>query len=362
MTASRLTPAIAPRTAGRMTQPRAAVRAITIAEPEPSEVEFQLANNTHLYGPPPAAMRVVREAPASDLACYPSPTGRLLRQTLAEWIGVDADEIAVGCGSEELIDCAFRALCDPGSTIAHITPTFVMVRVFAAMNAFTPAGVPLTPDFDADPDALVATRADLVYLCTPNNPTGAELHADTVRAILDRFDGPVVIDEAYAEFADRSFVREAVESGRAVVLRTFSKAWGLAGLRVGYAVGPRELVAAIETIRAPFKLSALGERAAVAALREDVDWMRRAVDDTCDLRERFSRELVAAGLAPLPSSTNFVLVPVPDAIAARDALLARGVAVRPFAKLPVVGDAIRVSIGPWEALRRVVDVLASRSA
>jgi histidinol-phosphate/aromatic aminotransferase/cobyric acid decarboxylase-like protein len=237
-----------------------------------------------------------------------------------------------------------------------------MARVFAAMNALNPIAVHLTRDLDADVDALLDAGADLLYLCTPNNPTGAELRAGTVRSILERFPGPVVIDEAYAEFAEQSFVREAVSSGHAVVLRTFSKAWGLAGLRVGYAVGPSDLVAAIETIRAPFKLNGLGERAAVAALREDVAWMRKGVADTADLRDRFSQALGRAGFAPISSSTNFVLVPVPNAAAAAAAILARGVAVRPFTGLPVVGDAVRVSIGPWEALRRVVDALAERRA
>jgi histidinol-phosphate aminotransferase len=307
-------------------------------------------------------MRAVQEAAASDLSCYPSPTGRSLRLALADWLGVQPEEICVGCGSEELIDCAFRALCETDGSVAHIAPTFVMARLFAAMNELNPVAVPLTRDLDADTEALLHSGADLLYLCTPNNPTGAELRPDTVRGIIERFPGPVVIDEAYAEFATHSFVREAVDSGRVVVLRTFSNAWGLAGLRVGYAVGPRDLVAAIETIRAPFKLSGLGERAAVAALQSDGEWMRQGVADTIALRERFTRALQSAGYSPIPSSTNFVLVPVPDASAARTALLARGVSVRPFPSLPVVGDAIRVSIGPWDALHRVVEVLTERRA
>lgn len=345
-------------TNSRTPRGRAAVREISISEPEPAQVEFQLANNTHLHGAPPAALRVIRSARDADLAQYPSPTGRELRLALADWIGVHPSEVVVGCGSEELIDCAYRALCEPGGRVACIAPTFVMARLFATTNALVPVAVPLTGEFDADAEALLGADPDLIYLCTPNNPTGVPLREETVRTIVERFHGPIVIDEAYAEFTDRSFACEAVESGRVVVLRTFSKAWGLAGLRVGYAVGAKDIVTPIETVRAPFKLNALGERAAAAALREDVAWMRAGVEETAALRERFSRELRALGRSPLPSSTNFVLIPVPNAGALAATLRSRGVAVRPFSKLPVVGDAVRVSIGPWEALRRVLDVFA----
>jgi histidinol-phosphate/aromatic aminotransferase/cobyric acid decarboxylase-like protein len=141
------------------------------------------------------------------------------------------------------------------------------------------------------------------------------------------------------------------------VVRTLSKAFGLAGLRVGYAIGSPPLVTEVEKSRGPYKVNALAERAAVAALRQDRDWVQQGIDTVLENRSRFEKELRLLRLSPLPSSANFVLFPVPDALALTKDLRALGVAVRPFTKLPQIGDALRISIGPWEMMEAALSAL-----
>jgi histidinol-phosphate/aromatic aminotransferase/cobyric acid decarboxylase-like protein len=167
----------------------------------------------------------------------------------------------------------------------------------------------------------------------------------------------VILDEAYAEFAGGSVAASAPAHGRLLVVRTLSKAFGLAGLRVGYGIGAAALVAAVEKSRGPYKVSALSEHAAVAALTRDLDWVRARAAEAVAIRGRFARALAARGLSPLPSAANFVLVPVVDAAAVERAMRARGVAVRAFARLPRIGDAVRITVGPWSQMEAARDAL-----
>ena len=168
----------------------------------------------------------------------------------------------------------------------------------------------------------------------------------------------MVIDEAYAEFASWNCLDLLQRYPRVVITRTLSKAFGLAGLRIGYALGKPDIVAEIEKSRGPYKVSGLAQQAAVAALTADLDWVRDHVREAIANRERLVGELVNVGLAPLPSESNFVLVPVPNASALDVPLRERGIAVRPFRSLPRIGDALRISIGPWDMLQRFIDTLA----
>ncbi|MGQ0539296.1 MAG: aminotransferase class I/II-fold pyridoxal phosphate-dependent enzyme, partial [Gemmatimonadaceae bacterium] len=171
--------------------------------------------------------------------------------------------------------------------------------------------------------------------------------------------GVLIIDEAYAEFAGSSLAGIAPSHGRLVVVRTFSKAFGLAGLRVGYAVGAPALVREIEKARGPFRVSTVALRAAQEALTNDLEWMRARVADAITSREEFVRLLRARGFAPLPSAANFVLVPVAQATKVADRLWQNGIGVRAFTQLHRIGDAVRVTIAPREAMIRVADALAT---
>jgi histidinol-phosphate aminotransferase len=331
---------------------RAAYADVPLYDPKRSPVELDLTDNTNLWGIPPAAERVLREVASSVITRYPSLYAGDLKVALGDWLGVSPDMIVTGCGSDDVLDSAMRAFCDPGDGVAGSEPTFAMVPIFARMNDLRYTGVTETEDHALDVDGLLATGARVIYVCTPNNPTGCVTPLATLRALASRHDGVLIVDEAYAEFAGVSAVALTREFERVLVVRTMSKAFGLAGLRIGYAIGQPALVREVEKSRGPYKVTALGERMAVAAVRESMDWVETHVQRAVSLRERLDEALRARGFAPLPSGSNFLCVPVPNAVAVGQAMRARGVAVRPFEALPHVGDALRFSVGPWELLER----------
>src|SRR5439155_16957775 len=263
-------------------------------------------------------------------------------------------------GSDGVLDSAIRAFARPGDRVAYLDPTFAMIPVFARMNGLEPVAVKFGPGYDADAAALLATGARVVYLCSPNNPTGTALSTASLERIVAGAPGLVILDQAYDEFLhDCGPAAPGLAVPRAprlLVVRTLSKAFGLAGLRLGYGIGDPALVEAVAASRGPFRVSAPAERAAVAALRQDLGWVAAGVRAVQRNRGRFLDALEALGAKPLPSHANFVLVPVADAAAADAALRARGVAVRPFAGLEGIGDAIRITIG---RIRQMEAVLAA---
>ncbi len=338
---------------------RPSLRDVPVYAPEATSCAIDLRDNTNLWGAPPAALAALRSVDPTALSLYPGVSAVRLTNAIAAFVGVDAREVAAGCGSDDLIDAAFRAVAEPGALLAHPAPSFSMVPIFARLNGLQPVAVPLTPDGAADADAMIATGARIIYLCPPNNPTGTITPAEVVRRIIRESDAIVMLDGAYAEFAPEleDLLTEAPSLERLLVLRTFSKAWGLAGLRVGYAVGSAQLVRAVRQSNGPYKVNALAEQAACVALAEDADWMRARAADAAAMRERVAQALRAMGLAPLDSRGNFVCVPVPDARALAGRLAERGVAVRAFAGLPVFGDVLRVGMGPWPLMEQFLGAL-----
>lgn len=335
---------------------RASLRDVPVYAPDASECAVDLRDNINLWGTPPRALEAVRDAAPSALSLYPAVAGGRLTRTLATRIGVNSEEIAAGCGSDDLIDAVFRAVAEPGAVVAHPAPSFSMVPIFARLNGLVPRAVPLRRDGCADADAMLATNARIIYVCSPNNPTGTATPADVVRRVVRESNAIVVLDGAYAEFDPdaEDLLREAPALERLLVLRTFSKAWGLAGLRVGYAVGGRELIRAVRQSSGPYKVNALAELAASVAVEEDAAWMRAQADEAVRCRDRLSDALRQLGLNPLDSRGNFVAVPVPDARRVATRLAERGFAVRAFVGLPVYGDLIRVGVAPWPTLESLV--------
>jgi histidinol-phosphate aminotransferase len=295
----------------------------------------------------------VRGSGDAAITRYPSVYAPELKRALARRLRVAPENIATGCGSDDIIDSAIRAFCAPLDRVAYPDPTFGMVPVFARMNATTPVPVALLPGFALDADALIAARTPLTYICRPNNPTGNAFDRAGTLRVCEQTDGIVLIDEAYADFAGDDLVLDAIASRGTVVLRTMSKAFGMAGLRVGYAVGPVALIAEIEKSRGPYKVNSIAEAAALAVLSEDVDWVRARAAEVRQNRERHERALRDRGVTTWPSAANFILARIDGAASAWNrALRARGVAVRPFEALPHAGDCLRISIGPWPMMEQ----------
>jgi histidinol-phosphate aminotransferase len=336
---------------------RAGLEAVGIYAPDIAPVAVDLSDNVNFWGPPPAAVRALQDIPAARAWAYPPADPIELRSALADYTGVSPAQVITGCGSDDVIEGALRAFGGQGTRVGFCAPTFSMLTHFARVNGLEPVAVPFSPGGDIDVEALLATRAAITYVCAPNNPTGSAVSRAALEKVLSRAEGLVLVDEAYGEYSGQSAVPLLPRFPNLLVTRTLSKAFGLAGLRVGYGLAAPEVVQTLEKVRGPYKVNALGLCAAVAALRGDVPWVRRHVEQAVTLRERLATELGALGLAPLPSSANFLCVPVRDAEALGLALLKRGVRVRRFRQLPGIGDAIRVGIGPWEQMAALVTAL-----
>jgi histidinol-phosphate aminotransferase len=326
-----------------------------------------LSDNTNLWGPPPSTARTAAAA-VSAVRGYPHPHAGALVEVLAEHVGVSPDMVVAGCGSDDVLDAAIRSLIEPGGMVAAPDPTFPMAAVFARTNGLTPLAVPLKPDWHIDVDGLIATRAPIIYVASPNNPTGVASTRQALERLVARAPGFVILDEAYVEYAgvdDGQTLDLLRASDRLLVIRTLSKAWGLAGLRVGFGLGTPGLVAEVAKARGPYKVNVVAERAAIDALRDDAGWVDARVRETIANRQRLTERLQSLGLHPLPSDANFLLVPIPGAAGGAgvgadgvvSALRDQGIIVRLFVALPGIGDAIRITVGPWAIMEQLLVVM-----
>ena len=326
---------------------------IRVYEGSSGSCRIDLSDNTSQWGTPPSIARVLFGQASDDIARYPVPYGRDLKIAIASYLAVDVDSIVTGCGSDDVLDSTIRAFVERGETLAHLDPSFGMIPVFARVARLEPVGISI----NAGPGQFAGAGARIIYLCSPNNPTGGVLPRAFIKQVIESAPGLVIIDEAYAEFAERSVVDLVSRYDNVIVTRTFSKAFGLAGLRVGYGVAAPAIAREVEKARGPYKLNSVGERAAIAALTSDIGWMRDTVANVRENRRRFSDSLRQIGLAPLASEANFVLVPVTGALERAAQMRESGVEVRAFEGLREIGDALRISIGPWDMMEECVAAL-----
>jgi histidinol-phosphate aminotransferase len=349
------------------------ILALTAYEPGKPEEELKrelgiddvvkLASNENPYGPSPKAVEALSRATGA-LHRYPDPQGHDLRQALASHHGVPADELCLGNGSNELIDLICRVVASRGEHAVFGHPSFPCYRIGSVAQELDFTAVPLRDDLHWNADDLldaVTPNTKLLFLSNPNNPTGSYLPKSDLERLLRELPERVlaVIDEAYFEYADADDFAPATElrdtRERLTILRTFSKAYGLAALRVGYAIGTTELVATLDRLRAPFNVGTLGQAAAQAALADDAH-LDTSVDATVRDRGRLTADLEADGLRVAPSQANFVLVDVQrPGRAVYEALLHEGVIVR---AMPAPLDSwVRVTIGRPEENERFLQSL-----
>ena len=315
---------------------------------------IELGDNTSRWGAPPSAVRAMREAADAMLAGYPEIYSRTLKESLGRYASVDPDMIVVGNGSDDILDSTFRGVAEPGDHLAMLDPTFVMVPIFAQLHRLVVNRVALDSNYALRVDALLENSPRIVYLCAPNNPTGTAIPRATIEAVLSRAQGVVLIDEAYFEFTNESAVSLVHDYPQLIIARTLSKAFGLAGLRVGYAIASPKMVRAIEAARGPYTVSAMSERVAAAVVDLDGAWVRENVARSVASRDRLTAALRKRGIDVPPSETNFVFAPIANASAIANAMRERGVSVRPFGKIPQFcaalvesnGEALRITAGP----------------
>ena len=315
---------------------------------------IKLASNETPYPPPPAVLEAVQAA-MGGLNRYPDPTAASLRRRLAERHGVPQAKVAVGNGSCEILLAAAQAMLEPGAEIVYAWPSFSMYPHLAAMTGARALAVPLAEDGRHDLEALarevtVATR--IVLVCNPNNPTATALSVEEIDAFVVGLPRHVlvIVDEAYVEF---SVLQDPDESlpllarhPNVVLLRTFSKVYGLCGLRAGYALGPESFRLAVDRVRQPFSVNALAQAAAAEAVRHQ-DEVERRVERTVIERLHVQEEIAERGLAVSDSQANFSWVALGedrDEAAVYAGLASRGVIVREGTALGAPGH-LRVTYG-----------------
>lgn len=310
---------------------------------------IKLASNENPLGPSPRALEAARQA-LGALHRYPDGVAYALRDRIAQFHGVGRDEVLQGAGSNELLDLVVRAFCTPEHHIVFGEPAFVVYRIAALAGGVPFTAVPLKNHAHDLPAmaAAVTPKTRVMFVANPNNPTGAHVGRAAVEELLRTVPPEVIVvmDEAYFEYADAADYPNSLAlrhlRERLIVMRTFSKAYGLAALRVGYAIGPANLIDYMNRVRAPFNVTSVGQAAAVAAL-DDTEHVEKSRTTNSAERARLTDALEAMGLSVAPSQANFVLVDVKrPARIVYDRLLERGVIVRPFGNIPT---SLRVTCG-----------------
>ncbi|HET7305582.1 MAG TPA: histidinol-phosphate transaminase [Segeticoccus sp.] len=323
---------------------------------------YKMSSNENPYPPLPSVLQVVQDA-AARMNRYPDMGVRALTEKLAETLGVPAEHLATGTGSVGVLQQLIQVTCEPGDEVVYAWRSFEAYPIVVALSGATSVQVPLDRDARHDLDAMAAAitaRTRLVIVCTPNNPTGPAVHGDELDAFLATVpsDVLVVIDEAYLEFVDRAAVAQSVDAlacyrryPNVAVLRTFSKAYGMAGLRVGYAVAQEPVATALRKAAVPFGVTDLAQQAAIASI-DAFDELKERVDALVLERQRVLKGLRDQGWEVPDTEANFVWLPLgEDTEAFAAAADEVGLTVRPFA-----GEGCRCSIAEDEANDRLLEV------
>jgi histidinol-phosphate aminotransferase len=298
---------------------------------------------------------------------YPDPYQLELKAKLAEIKGVNAEQIFLGNGSDEPIDLLYRAFCEPQTDEVIINPpTYGMYKVSADINNVKAKEVLLTNQYDLDTQALLSAiqpNTKIIWICSPNNPTGNDVSLEKIEIILKGFKGLVVVDEAYIDFADRpSFTTRLNEFPNLIVLQTMSKAWGLASLRLGIAFCSSEIVAILNRIKPPYNLSGLTQRTVLNALN-NLEKKDQMVTEILENREELLSELEALEIVKrvYPTDSNFYLVKMKDAKQVYLKLIEKQVILRDRSKVVLCEDGIRITIGTKEENKKLIEELKKLS-
>lgn len=321
---------------------------------------YKISSNENPYPPLPSVLEQVSSTLATSMNRYPDMGVVALSQALAERFDVPVERIATGTGSVAVLSQLVAITCDPGDEVVYAWRSFEAYPIVVALPGARSVQVPLTAEHRHDLDAMaeaITDRTRLVLVCTPNNPTGPAVQEQELREFIAKVpaDVLVVIDEAYLEFTTQDSVPDALaiaaEHPNVVVLRTFSKAYGLAGLRVGYAVAHPTVATALRKAATPFGVTDLAQQAAIASL-DAYDELDVRVKELVAERERVVAALREQGWSVPEAQGNFVWLPLgEDAVPFAQACQARGLMVRPFA-----GDGVRCTIAETEANDRLLGI------
>jgi histidinol-phosphate aminotransferase len=301
----------------------------------------------------------------SGLNRYPDPLQRELKDRIAAMRAVSPSQIFVGNGSDEAIDLLFRIFCEPGrDEVITCPPTYGMYRVSADINDVAVREIRLTTDFQLDVPAIfaaISASTKLIFICSPNNPTGNLMSRESILEIARKFKGVVVVDEAYIDFADEpSLLPELASSPNLVVLQTFSKAWGMAGVRVGLTFASSEIIDLMNRVKPPYNVSGIAQQTVIDALESEatvIEW----IDTARAERLQLENSLVVLDIVQLvyPSNANFLLVRVDDANAIYRYLIDEKIVVRNRNTVELCEGCLRITVGTAAENSRLLDALSS---
>lgn len=295
---------------------------------------------------------------------YPDPHQQQVKAALSQIKGIDAKHIFLGNGSDECIDILFRCFCAPGKdNVVICPPTYGMYEVSANINDVEVRKAPLLPDFQlnlAHLEQLTDANTKIVWLCSPNNPTGNALNRTDIETVLNNFSGIVVIDEAYINFSrQKSFVQELTEYPNLVVLQTLSKAWGLAALRLGMAFASEEIIEVMNKVKPPYNINQATQDLVLKAL-EEVGQVNDMIKELVAMREALKEvfEQMPTVETVYPSDANFLLVKIAEARKVYEFLLTKGIVLRDRSNVQLCEDCLRITIGTEKENTILVDALA----
>ena len=285
---------------------------------------------------------------------YPDPLQHKVKQRLSEIKGLPVRNIFLGNGSDEAIDILFRSFCNPGiDNVILVPPTYGMYQVSANVNDIEARNVSLTTDFQLNLEGIaeaIDENTKLIFICSPNNPTGNSIHRADVETLLTNFNGIVVVDEAYINFSrQKTFIQELTEYANLVVLQTLSKAWGLAGLRIGMAFASEEIIEVMNKVKPPYNINDASQQLALQAL-ENVQQVNSWITETLAQRDKLVLGLNGFDfvLDIYPSDANFILVKTTDANGIYNFLVKQGIIVRNRSKIELCEGCLRITVGTPE--------------
>jgi len=294
---------------------------------------------------------------------YPDPHQQLIKQKLSAIKGILPEHIFLGNGSDECIDILFRCFCEPGKdNVIICPPTYGMYEVSAHINDIDIRKAPLLPDFQLDLvhlENLIDANTKIIWLCSPNNPTGNSLNRTDIEMVLNNFNGIVVIDEAYINFArQKSFVQELKEYPNLVVLQTLSKAWGLAGLRLGMAFASQAIIEVMNKVKPPYNINQATQELVLKAL-EEVGQVNDMIKLLVDMREALAEVFISMPTVETvyPSDANFILVKIAEARKVYEFLLTKGIVLRDRSNVQLCDNCLRITVGTEQENTQLVDAM-----
>ena len=337
----------------------------TIVEQKPDEKTAKMNLNENFAIPSDGVKKLLLDACQNiDVRAYPPPRGSLAAKAIADFLGFDESEVAVANGADEIMDLLMKVFVRKDSKVTVAEPTFPMYTFFVELYGGKKITVMLNKNFSLDVESILKSadkKTRLLFVCSPNNPTGNQFRESDIKQLLEEFNGIVVVDEAYVDFASGSVINLVRDYNNLAVLRSFSKAFGLAGLRLGYIVSSTSIMKYFQKVVGPFNVNSVAQQAAVLALK---NWMyfKEQINRVVHEREWLMNNLKQIdGVKPYPSDANFILFKVTkddlNSTALTERMENRNVLVKDRGHLPILENCIRVTVGTREMNETFVSVL-----